>query len=461
MAPIQWSGRNAPKPLTNAIDQAAQSPLSRRLTMIWLLGIVVLLPLDFVKLPLNMGLVDCWILLALPILWLSFVRGSHIMNLSYAIAMWLILVASFASTVAAPSPRNSLIVILKEVYTYVWFVTLTAVLVTLSARDFRRLLIVWSGIVFLHGLVIIAQFLSPDFWQFTTSLANKSSEFEKYRASGLFLNANSAAFFQALGFIPVVLASPSKKTAMILTVFLLPAMLATGSMGATVAFLGGLAVALTALFLIGRLGLIIKMFVQIAVVLAFLGALLYFIVSHNARYQEHFEHIFLGRAERSSGSRFDLWQRGFDAFLDHDVLLWGVGPENFREVDAKMADNQLHNDFLAFLVERGLLGALGLGLFAAIAAGRATYMVLIAHKYPDRAQLTVVVFLAAITAATVESLTHQIFHFRALWLVLALQEAMFFKMTTAEGGVEPTTRALNGPLHDLSGFVVRPDVTSG
>jgi len=122
-------------------------------------------------------------------------------------------------------------------------------------------------------------------------------------------------------------------------------------------------------------------------------------------------------------------------YLDHSAFLWGVGPENFRVVDPEIRNNQLHNDFIAFLVERGLLGALGLLLFATIAVSRAAYMVLICNKYPDRSQLAAVVFLGAIIAATVESLTHQVFHFRELWLVLAFQEALLFKMKTSESGM--------------------------
>jgi len=429
--------------------------------MIWLLGMLVLLPLDFVKLPLNMIPVDVWILMGLPIFWLSFIRGKQIISLSYAVPMWLIFVASFMSTFAAPAPRNSIIVVLKEGYAYVWFITLVAVLATLNARDLRRILIVWSGMVFLHGLVIVGQFLSPAFWQFTISLSlgHKSSEFDIYRPSGLFMNANSAAFFQLLGFVPLLLVSPSKKVAMILGLLLLPTMLLTGSMGAAVAFMAGLTVAIGAIVLSGRLVLIIKIFVQLAITISLLGGLLYFIVSHNERYQEHFEQIFLGRAERSSEGRFDLWQQGMDAYLEHDVFLWGIGPENFRVVGEK--GKQLHNDFLAFSVERGLLGTVGLVLFATLAVSRAAYMVVICNKYPHRARLVVVVFLGAIIAAIVESLTHQTFHFRELWVVLALQEAMLFKMTTSESGLEPTTRALDGPPHHRRGFVVQPDVTGG
>ena len=425
--------------------------------MIWLTGMLVLLPLDMVKLPLNMILVDAWILMALPLIWLSFVRGKQIISLPYFIPMWLILIASFASTFAAPIPKNGLVVILKEIYAFIWFITLVAVLITLKSRDFQRVLVVWSVMVFVHGFVIVGQFLSPAFWQLTISLGEKSSEFDVYRPSGLFMNANSAAFFQVLGFVPLMLASSSKKTAMILGLILLPTMLLTGSMGATVAFIAGLGVAVGAVVLSGHLALIIKIFGQLAIIAALLGGVLYLIVSHNERYQEHFERIFLGRAERSSEGRFDLWQQGLDAYLEHDVFLWGVGPENFRAVGPK--GKQLHNDFLAFSVERGLIGTVGLVLFAALATGRAAYMILLNKKYPDRSRLIVVVFLGAIIATLVESLTHQTFHFRELWLVLAFQEAMLYKMLRFESRIEPISHPLHEPSRYPRGFVAQSDAT--
>jgi O-antigen ligase len=427
--------------------------------MIWLVGTLVLLTVDLISLPLNMNVVDVWILMALPILWLSFARTHHIISFPYTIAIWIILLASFASTFAAPAPKNSLVVILKEVYAYVWFVTLTAILARLNARDLRRVLVIWAGIVFVHGLVIVAQFFSPEFWRFTARLAGSLKDFEIYRPSGLFVNANSAAFFQLLGFVPLVLASPSKKTAMILGILLLPTMLATGSMGAALALAAGMAVATMAIFLSGRLALIIKMFVRLAIAISLLGGFFYLVASQNERFQEHIERILVGRADRSSEGRFDLWQRGFDAFLDQNTFLWGVGPENFREVDPAKTDNQLHNDLLAFSVERGLLGTLGLVLFGVIAASRAGYMVVICNKYPNRAQLSVVVFLAAITAATIESLTHQVFHFRELWLVLAFQEAMLYKMMTSESKAGSTIRPLNGTPNPRRGPGVQPNAT--
>lgn len=432
------SHRSLPGPLYRL--SAGPSSLFQYFKVIWLMGVVILLPMDFIKLPLNTTPVDVWILLALPTVWLLFGHGIQSVSLGYLVAMWLILLASFISIFVALAPMNSFIVILKEVYVFVWFFTIAAVMCALNARDRRRLLVVWCGAVFMHGVIIIAQFLSPGFWRFTASLAGSVKEFEIYRPSGLFVNANSAALFQLLGFVPLMLVSPSPRAAVTLGMLLLPSMLVTGSMGAALALVTGVAVAMAALALNGHMGRVVVAGLQLVVISALLVGLLYYVTSHNARYQVHFERIFLGRAERSSGGRFDLWQRGFDVFLYHGAFLWGVGPENFREVDGH--GNQLHSDFMAFLVERGLLGVLGLVLLAGVALGRSASLIWMYHKHPDRAGLAGFIFLGAMVAALVESLTHQVFHFRELWLVLALQEAMAFRMLRVGHGAERGRQSL-------------------
>ncbi len=421
-------------------SSADPSPFLRYLRIICLMGIVILLPVDFVKLPRNTIPVDVWILLTLPVVWLLSGHGNQRMSLSYMVSIWLILLASFISIFVAPAPMNALIVLLKEVYIFVWFFMIAAVLCTLSARDQRYVLLAWSGAVLAHGAIIVAQFLSPEFWRFTTSLAGSVRDYEIYRPSGLFVNANSAALFQLLGFVPLMLVSPSARVAVIVGVLYLPSMLVTGSMGAALALLTGVTVAMIALSLSGHIERVASASMQLIVAITLLVGLLYYVTSHNPRYEVHFERIFLGRAERSSGGRFDLWQRGFEVFLDHGAFLWGVGPENFREVDGH--GNQLHSDFMAFLVERGLIGTLGLLLFAGVALSRAVNLIWVYNKYPARAGPEGFVFLGAVVAALVESLTHQVFHFRELWLVLALQEAVALKIARSKQGVEPGRQSL-------------------
>lgn len=409
--------------------------LSRQLRLVWLMGVVILLPMDFIKLPLNTVPVDAWILLAMPLVWLFYGYKVKSISVMYLVAIWLILLASFISIFPALAPMNSFVVLLKELYVFAWFFTIATVLCAVNAADRRRLLIVWSAAVLVHGAIIVAEFFSPAFWRFVTSLAGSVRDFEMYRPSGLFVNANSAALFQLFGFVPLMLVSRSPRTAICLGVLLLPSMLATGSMAAALALSAGAVVALVVLALSGHMARVVAASGQLLMLVLVLVGLLYYVTSHNPRYHAHFERIFLGRAERSSGGRFDLWQRGFDVFLDHGAFLWGVGPENFREVDGH--GNQLHSDFLAFLVERGLIGTVGLALLAGIALSRAATLIWLYYKYPDRVGLAGFVFLGAVVATLVESLTHQVFHFRELWLVMAFQEALVLRATHADERAGP------------------------
>ena len=149
-----------------------------------------------------------------------------------------------------------------------------------------------------------------------------------------------------LGFEPAVMASANS---------------AGGVMGKMIS-LQSLAVAVAAT---GKhVMLMVKFALRSAIAAALLGAILFVVVRDNPVYQDRLEGIIVGRAERSSEGRFTLWQRGLETLQASDTIVLGIGPENFRDVD--FLEKQLHNDLLAFSVERGLLGALGLVLFAAV-----------------------------------------------------------------------------------------------
>jgi len=200
-------------------------------------------------------------------------------------------------------------------------------------------------------------------------------------------------------------------------------------MGTTISFTTGLITTLILISLFAKNWIvIIRYFVKAVIAIFLFAAIFTLILSQNDDYKAHFEKIITGRAEKSSGGRFGLWGRGIDVFEKHNVLLWGVGPENFREVDAAQSDNQLHNDILAFTVERGLIGISGLLLFAFVTIGRAAYLLMMHIKYPEQVGLIVVVFPGIVAAIMLVSLTHQVFHARELWLLLALQESTVFRV---------------------------------
>jgi O-antigen ligase len=311
---------------------------------------------------------------------------------------------------------------------------------------------------------MIAQFLSPDIWEFTNALGGNSARLEGYRAAGLFICdkagcANKAAFFQLLGFVPLLLAGYPKIRTAILGIFLFGSMMTSGSMGATLAFTSGLFVAIFVMaYFNNSLTVVIKGMAGVAIVLSIVAGGLYIAGRQSQDQQNHFERIIVGRYDKSSGGRFDLWGRGIDVLLEHNAFFWGVGPENFREVDPSGNDNQLHNDTLAFLVERGLLGLIGLALFAAITLKKSLQTLQIFRKDPKRARAGVIVFLAALTAIFVESLTHQIFHTREMWLVLAVLEAVLYKMVTSVDGIEPANPTLPETLSPRTGLMRRPEI---
>src|SRR5690606_6419115 len=115
-----------------------------------------------------------------------------------------------------------------------------------------------------------------------------------------------------------------------------------------------------------------------------------------AGYRARLEGIVIGRADRSSSGRLDLWMGGIDVLMEERVVAWGIGPENFRYV-AKQG-KQLHNDSLAFLVERGPFGLLGLILLFIVAFLRAGVLVVRAKRHPGVVSAALVVFLAALVA---------------------------------------------------------------
>lgn len=437
---------------TRSIPNMESTVFPKRLIVLWLMGITALLPVKILNLPHNIELIDILALMGIALVLLDFnIRRPYVVSMSYIIPIWLVSFSSVISSLASPAPIRGLLVLSKELYLFIWFGLVTVFLFRINAVEFRKVLRFWSWVVVCHGLLMILQFFSPPVWAFTNSLGGNSANLENYRAAGLFICdaagcANKAAFFQLMGFVPLMLSGYSKRKTTVMGLFLFMSLMSTGSMGATIAFTSGLIVAmLTVAFLKNNLRLVVKYFFRFVVVVALLGGIFTIIASQNETYQKHFEKIIVGRFDKSSNGRFGLWQRGLTVLLDHNILLWGVGPENFRVVDAAQTDNQLHNDTLAFFVERGLIGLLGLVLFPIIALSKTARILQIYKMDSKRGRLELVVFVAVIVTTIVESLTHQVFHARELWLVLAVQDAVLYKMMTSSTGIEPVVHQTGKP----------------
>lgn len=224
------------------------------------------------------------------------------------------------------------------------------------------------------------------------------------RSKGTFPNPNVAGHFMATSFIALIGLPLQRRYRVAGLTATGLGVVATGSFGAILQVFSGLAVLahsrakrlrVATRQLLGILG------VAVIVLLGFVivsGVQILPAQSDDTGYNA--VHL-----ERSSSGRLDLWGRGFDQILDTP---FGIGPGSVRNTEALRtgeASTEAHNEPLAFMIERGAIGLLGLGLLWAT-----LWRVAPVHG----------VGRAMIVCLVVASLFRETSHYRHLWLLLAL-----------------------------------------
>lgn len=410
----------------------------RLLVLLSLLVPVLVLPLQFFRLPLGTSLTDLANLVTLPVCWVYLARTRQTVRLPYLSAVALIGLASVLACITCADPLAGLGVLLKEIYLYVWLVTLAAVLASLGTRDLQCFLLAWCTAACLNGAVILAQFYDPTLQPMMSQRLQGAGLglLDPSRPSGLLRNCNAAGAYQLMTFVPLVLLRAPIPVKVLAGLALLIFVLGTGSMGALTGFGAGLVAGAFVLPILRRdwklagssaLGLLIG-------VVAALGLLSF--AASNTTISERLDYLLLDRGEGSADSRFLIWERGVDAIFS-ELSVWGIGPEHFVRVD----HHELHNDMLAFTVERGFLGTLSLAFFWLLVFGSS----LRAVAYGGQRDRSLYVLPAAIIAIGVESLTHEVFHMRQVWLVFAIQYCMLLRLapTGTATSVSPTPTAIS------------------
>lgn len=371
--------------------------------------------------PGNTSPADLPIVLAIigVLLWLT--RNGVPLRLPYATAVWLLMLSGAVAAWANTELRSTA-ALGQDLFLLLWVSAIAGAvqadpsLVQLICRTWC-----WSGAGW-ASLLVLGR-LAGLSW-----LAGQSAR-DGSRASLTFGDPNLAGnYFVACLFLILAARHPRRTWVRMLAVLVIVlAIVFTGSNGAMVGLVAGTGAGLV----LGRLrsrGPIAA--AGLACVMALAAGLLIVTVNLTALQQQAAAggpvlHDSFGRSDASSQDRQVLFAEGVRLFWDGSLL--GVGPGRTKATLAAIPApyvKEAHNDYVATLVELGVLGGVGLIVLLASAGVRLQRVTAArAGRGGDlwRGQLPAPQFLMAIGASyLVSGAFYEVLHFRHVWAFLGL-----------------------------------------
>jgi hypothetical protein len=400
-------------------------PLRHFVVNVYIVVSLILLPLLRYQLPLNAAVLDVWFLIALPALAFVMIATPRPRATLFFIGpMWFILIGSIIAIFLAYDTVVGIVTIVKDIYLYLWFVVLTICLRIMDDIEFRRFLTVWLIVGLIHGVFTIVQYFVPAVLVYTTAFIGQYGAEGAVRPMGLFRDPNMAGAFQQGIFIPLLLVRPqSNLLRLVLGLVIAMSILATGSLTMILTLVAGAGVLILLSVLTGKGSQMISRAATVFLSIGLLAGILFLIYSlvmsdiFLIDRLNYLERISFARTQSSLGDRESIWNEGI-RILQSRWGVWGLGPGNLNVRVGGMA-KELHNDWLSFLIERGILGFIGLLLFGFSAMFRAIQELRKRWQDSDSAW-PLVVLISAGCAIFLQSFAVEIFHFRFHWLVLAV-----------------------------------------
>jgi len=416
------------------------------LSVVLLLPAVVLLPLLVPHGPNNTAPVDAAIVVYLLFALIAWAIPKRVLSFPLATVTAFLLGVSLIGVGMSQFPGPGRTAVLIDLYLYVFFVAVVndlrydrrAVGIVLTTWTVSALL--WA--VFANGITF--HFLPDGLARLILSNSRALN-----RASATTDNPNLAASYFLISLF-VLAASPrprSRWLRVLAAAWLILAIYGTGSVAGLVGLATGGAT-MAGSFLVRRAGNTVRQ-AQVVIALLLIGlavgvlgitrvvatrSLLGEVASVSASQKQGglFQNS-LGRSNRSLHGRLTLWAQGLEKSAgrpSRELLGVGAGEAKYT-VDYK----SLHNDLLAYLVERGVIGLFGLLLLYWFVFRQS--LRLLGPRGPTRLHP----LGAAVFANFAFSMTHQTLHFRHVWLLFALVWAVTSRVRAED---QPTWE---GPRH--------------
>jgi len=385
---------------------------------------IALLPLQEQVLPGSVAPVDPALAVAFlaMLVWAGWARPR--LHLPFAVPVGLLVATGTVAALFGAYPVTGALAVFQDLFLLAW----CAVVANVAARP--------------HGLgaLLRAWAYSATGWAFLLAMAFSLHQWgiagvdttQGTRAALTFGDQNTAALYFVLSLMAMLASKrPRRPVARLGAVLLLLyALFLTGSLSGLL----GLAVCLVVaafVFVRGRLGTVVAvvavLFLSAAGGGAFLLATSDQVTQRAANSQNQLIKDSIGRGHQSSSEREVLAGETLGLYFDGKLV--GLGP---RATVLTLQSNQApypkeaHNDFIAAVVERGVLGEVALFLLIGAIAVRS--MALAGPPLPGVAgrELPAAGYLlGAVVSLVVFSLTHEILHDRSVWTLLGLVAALY------------------------------------
>jgi len=374
--------------------------------IIYFLLIASLVPLIKPQFIYNLTLFD-FINVVFIIFFLTYIFAKGELQIPLLIPIAVILIGSLISMFNAQVPVANSLALIIDLYLFIFFIVLYNVIET--KRELKIFILFWIVFAALEGIFMLAD-IFPNFVK---------------RSLGTFLNPNMGSSYLGLSFFLLFqpYARVGKKLTLLFGFFILSGMLATKSLAGVIGFFIG-ALAMIILYWL-RTGAFNRIkLVAVLLIIAIIGLVIY---PQFAKVPNLFS-----RFNRSSYARIESWKTGLDTFIKNP-LGYGIGPAGFKEVGPEIGPEVgqevggikftrkkrgLHNDWLSFLVERGVIGFLGMVLLI----GTITKMLFqtLRTESSKRESLWITALFGMLIFTLSFSFTHEVLHFRHVWCLLVL-----------------------------------------
>ena len=401
--------------------------------------LLLLLPMERVAWPMGALPADVALVAIIALFWpIAWARHRRV-AFPLLLPMWLIFVASSLATLFSPVPTTGMQTMIQEVYIYLGFASAANLLAWLDEENMHRLNKIWIIIACVEGLLSLMGSLKigPSFLYKSPIPAKPHYEFEGIqRAFATFANPNAAGGYLMTAFF-VFMATPWPRHPLLklaVGAWLFLGIYATGSnaaLGGTLAGLGFyfLYWVLTqedrrAVCLWIALGTLMAAVVIAPLLVGFSYSSL---LQPSAVLQSSLLATTVGRVGAGVEKRTNLLSIGWE-FFSHNPL--GVGPAGVSAIFGV----GLHNDYMAFLAERGGLGLIGFLLLITLTMACVLASARLAHGDRVR-QLQAIALGVGFLANCIDAMAHEVFHTRFLWFLMAMIFAYYYMLRQRVGQV--------------------------